>query len=60
MFFSFLNQNIYCGYSKELSKRDGSLEHPKLIDKLMGKRIISILRSKSFFYTYGHKVQKAT
>ena len=24
----FLNQNIYCGYSKESSQRDGSFEQP--------------------------------
>ena len=29
--FLFLNQNICCGYSKELSQRDGSFEHPKRI-----------------------------
>ena len=29
IFSLFLNQNICCGYSKELSQRDGSFEHPK-------------------------------
>ena len=32
----FLNQNIWCGYSKEPSQGDGSFEHPKHILKLMG------------------------
>ena len=27
--FLFLNQNIFCGYSKEPSQWDGSFEHPK-------------------------------
>ena len=30
-FFLFLNQNICCGYSKEISQREGSFEHPKHI-----------------------------
>ena len=29
-FFLFLNQNTYCGYSKEPSQWDGSFEHPKI------------------------------
>ena len=29
IFSLFLIQNICCGYSKELSQRDGSFEHPK-------------------------------
>ena len=44
----FLNQNICCGYSnnsKETSQWDGSFEHPKHMFKLMGKKIITILRS---------------
>ena len=41
--FSFLNQNICCGYSKEPSQWDGSFEHPKHIIKLMGKDINAIL-----------------
>ena len=44
LFFLFLNQNIYCGYSKEPSHGDGSLEHPKHMFKLIGKKIIAILR----------------
>ena len=44
LFFLFLNQNICCGYSKEPSHRDGSFEHPKHMFKLMGKKIIKILR----------------
>ena len=44
-FFLFLIQNICCGYSKELSQGDGSFEHPKHVFKLMGKKIITILRT---------------
>ena len=43
-FFLFLNQNICCGYSKEPSHWDGSIEHPKHMFKLMDKKIIAILR----------------
>ena len=42
--FLFLNQNICCGYSKEPSQWDGSFEHPKHMFKLMGKKIMAILR----------------
>ena len=41
--FLFLNQNIFCGYSKEPSQSDGSFEHPKHMFKLMGKKIFTIL-----------------
>ena len=41
LIFLFLNQNICCGYSK-----NGSFEHPKHMLKLMGKKILTILRSK--------------
>ena len=44
--FLFLSQNICCGYSKELSQRDGSFEHPKQMFKLMDKKILTILGSK--------------
>ena len=44
LFFLFLNQNIWCGYSKEPSHWDGSFEHPKHMFKLMDKKIIAILR----------------
>ena len=44
LFFLFLNQNICCGYSKELSQWDGSFEHLKHMFKLMDKKIITILR----------------
>ena len=44
LFFLFLNQNICCGYSKESSQWDGPFEHPKHTFKLMGKKIITILR----------------
>ena len=37
LFFLFLNQNIYCGYSKEPSKGDGSFELPKLMFKPIAK-----------------------
>ena len=42
-FIFFINQNICCGYSKELSQWDGSFEHPKHMFKLMCKKIM-ILR----------------
>ena len=45
LFSLFLIQNISCGYSKEPSQRDGSFEHPQLMFKLMGKKIITILLS---------------
>ena len=35
IFFLFLNQNIYCGYSKEASQENGSFEHQKHMFKLM-------------------------
>ena len=41
----FLNQNICCGYSKELSQLDSSFEHPKHMLKLIAKKIIAFLRS---------------
>ena len=37
---------LCCGYSKESSQQDCSFEHPKHMFKLMGKKIIVILRSK--------------
>ena len=42
----FFNQNICCGYSKELSHRDGSFQHPKHMGKCMDKKIIAILCKK--------------
>ena len=42
--FLFLNQSIYCGYSKEPSQCDGSFEHQKHMLKVMGKKILKILR----------------
>ena len=39
-FFLFLKQNMNCGYSKEPSQRDSSLEHPKHMFDLMCKKII--------------------
>ena len=46
LFFLFLNQNICYGYLKEPSQRDGSVEHPKQMFKLMGKKIITILHQE--------------
>ena len=46
---SFLNQNIYCGYSKEPSLRHGSFEHSKHMLKIMGKKVYTILRRKVLF-----------
>ena len=49
----FLNQNIFCGYSKEPSQWDGSFEHPKNMFKLMDKKIITILHTHNLFvFTY--------
>ena len=45
-FSFFLIQNICCGYSKEPSQLDGSLEHPKHMFKLMGKKIIKVYANK--------------
>ena len=44
LFSLFPIQRICCGYSKEPSQLDGSFEHPKQMLKLMGKKIIKILR----------------
>ena len=44
--FLFINQNICCGYTKELSQRDGSFEHPKQMLKLTDKKLFLILHSK--------------
>ena len=46
-FFLFLDQNICCGYSKELSQLDSSFDHPKHMLKLMDKKIFIILGSKN-------------
>ena len=43
LFYLFLIQNIYCGYSKERSQWDGSFEYPNTF-QLMDKKIIAILR----------------
>ena len=37
LFFFFLNQYIFCGYSKESSRWDGTFEHPKHMFKLLRK-----------------------
>ena len=44
LFSLFLIQNICFGYSKKTSQGDSSFEHPKHMFKLMGKKIIKILR----------------
>ena len=44
LIFLLLNQNLGCGYSKELSQWDGSFEHSKHTFKLMDKKISAILR----------------
>ena len=44
--FSYFSSKTYVvGTQKEPSQRDGSFEHPKHMFKLMGEKIISILRS---------------
>ena len=52
MIFLFLNQNICCGYSKELSEWDGSFEHPKHMLKIMDKKTFTILRRKFLFVKF--------
>ena len=49
LFFIFLNQNICCGYSKELSLWECSFECPALMFKLLGKEIFTILCSNFCF-----------
>ena len=46
-FFLLLNQNICCGYSKEPSQGDGSLEHPEHMLKLIVKEINAILGAQT-------------
>ena len=41
--FLILNQNICCDYSKGPSQQDSSLEHPKYMFKLMGKKLLVII-----------------
>ena len=54
LFFLFLNQNICCECSKEPSQWDGSFENPKHMFRLLGKKIIAFLRSKSLLnWLYG-------
>ena len=43
LIFLFLNQNMFCGCSKELSQRDGSFEHLKHMFKLITKKIFTIV-----------------
>ena len=50
--FLFLNQNICCGYSKELFWRDCSFEHPKQMFKLMDKKILTFFCSFFSILTY--------
>ena len=64
--FIFLNQNIFCGYTKEPSQEDSSFEHPKHMLKLMDKKIFTILPSKNLLQVcvfvnvsfYGFLVEK--
>ena len=49
LIFLFLDQNICYGYSKELSKWDGSFEYLKHMLKMMGKKIFTIVRSNVLF-----------
>ena len=49
MIFLFLNQNVCCGYSKELSQWDSSFEHQNHKLKVKGKKIFIILRWKILF-----------
>ena len=55
LIFLFLNQNVCCGYSKEVSQWGSSFEHPNYMFKVMGKKILfTILHSKILFIlTYG-------
>ena len=46
IFSLFLIQIVCCGYSKEPSQCEGSLQHQKHIFELIGKEIIAILRLK--------------
>ena len=57
IFFLYLSQNICCWYSKESSKRDGSFKYPKYMFRLLGKKIIVILRYIFFllYWTYDYK-----
>ena len=50
--FLFLNQNIYCGYSKEPSQWDSSFKHPKQMFKPTDKKILINLRS-NFIFIWG-------
>ena len=47
LFLLFLNQNIFYGYSKEASQRDGSFEHPTRMFKFMGNEINAILGAQA-------------
>ena len=46
--FLVLNQNTFCGFSKEPSHWDGSFEHQKLMFELRNKKIFTILHTKVF------------
>ena len=55
LFILFLNQNICCVYSKEPSQWDGSFEHSHHMFTLLGKKVITILRSNILLnWTYAH------
>ena len=49
LIFLFFNQNVCCGYSKELYHGGDSFEHPKHTLKLIDKKILTILFSSFFF-----------
>ena len=58
--FLFLNQNIWCGYSKESSQWEGSFEHPKQMLKFMGEKLFTIFYADFFFVYLNLWVQLAS
>ena len=48
IFFLFLKQDIYCGYSKEPSQWGSSFEHLQHMFKLMDKKVFTILRQNFY------------
>ena len=56
--FSFLSQNICCGYSKEPFQRDGSLKHPLYMLKSMGKKILTNFTQKKNVFLISKSVLK--
>ena len=45
-YFLIFKGNIFCGYSKEPSRCDGSFERPKHMLKIIGKKIFAIFAEK--------------